>query len=180
MEKPNHQTTPIGNTVPANEIVTIIDPRHPLCGQKMRLICVENRSYLGHCCVLWQEDGCERHIPVEATDLSPEILTFYPLPIDISSVERLLSAYARLIAQLAKGTEDGFPTQPLAVAQPIPFDHLAIIDHPDCQRSDQVSSPLGCADTSTATELLQHDHPGMSPSRRKRASVRLRGRGGAQ
>ncbi len=165
----------MGDAIPADELITVIDPRHPLCGQKLRLICIVNRPYLGRCCVAWLENGVERDVPIAATDRSPEFLTFYPLPIDISSVERLLTTYAHITGQLAKGTEDGLRSSATPALTRPAASSLAVNKHPD-----HISTSLGGIDAGPAAAAQQHPHQGGPRPRRRRASAKLQKRGGAR
>lgn len=110
--------------------MTVIDPRDPLYGQTFTLLFVENKSYRGKCCVVRMETGIERHIPISATDLSPDPIQSYPLPLNLSSVRELLAVYARMIRQTAERTEDGYPDQNLPkfssrAINPTPTDPIA-------------------------------------------------------
>jgi hypothetical protein len=61
--------------------------------------------------VVRMETGIERHISISVTDLSPNPIQYYPLPLDLSSVRELLSVYARMIRLTTERTEDGYPDQ---------------------------------------------------------------------
>ena len=98
--KHNQETTPIATLCSSEEMVTITDPRHPLYGRTFPLIHVTNRKYLGRCCVIRLQEGIERNVPIEATDHSPEPITIFPLPLDISSMRQLLEISERMITQL--------------------------------------------------------------------------------
>jgi hypothetical protein len=93
------------------ETITVIDPCDPLFGQTFTLLFVENKSYRGKCCVVRMETGIERHIPIGVTNLSPGSIQNYPLAVNLSSVRKLLAAYARINRLSAEGTEDGYPDQ---------------------------------------------------------------------
>ena len=90
-------------------MVTVTDPRHPLCGRRFRLSHITNKQYLGSCCVVWLHEGIERHIPLEATDRSAEPIAIFPLPLGLSSVRQLLVAFERIESQeeLMEEKEDG-------------------------------------------------------------------------
>ena len=90
-------------------MVTVADPRHPLCGQTFRLSHITNKQYLDRYCVVWFKEGIQRNIPLETTDRSTEPITIFPLPLDLSSVRQLLVAFERIKSQeeLMEGREDG-------------------------------------------------------------------------
>src|SRR3712207_8636614 len=45
IRRSTQHTTPIGATLSPTESVTIVDPRHPLCGQTLPLIYITNQSH---------------------------------------------------------------------------------------------------------------------------------------
>lgn len=93
----------------SDETVTVVDPREPLYGQTFPLVFIENKPYRGSCCIVRDVNGVERHIPVAVTNRSAEPLAIFPIPLSLSSVRQLLSAYERIVRLTAKGTKDGSP-----------------------------------------------------------------------
>src|SRR5260221_11713601 len=61
--KPIHQTTPLDLTFLPTDVVTVIDPAHPLYGQTLPLIGVTNKQYIGRACAVWIQPGIERPLP---------------------------------------------------------------------------------------------------------------------
>jgi len=104
---PQQTTSIIKQPVHSQETITVVDPRHPLFGRTLRLIEIENKQYLGRCCVVLDRDPIERYIPLTATDLSPVPLKTYSLFLNLDSVRQLLATYERIMLQIEGGTEDG-------------------------------------------------------------------------
>src|SRR4029434_1866444 len=66
---PNQVTTPIGHRFSVDQTITVLDPRHPLCGRTLPLGAITHHSQLGRCCVVWLRPHVDRFIPVQATNL---------------------------------------------------------------------------------------------------------------
>ena len=98
-------------TEQATEIVTVIDPRHPLCGQSFRLLGIAMKNLLGRCCVVLDHAGRERNLPIAVTDHSPDPLTFAPFPLNVATITSLIHVYSHICPQpatdMAVGEEDG-------------------------------------------------------------------------
>src|SRR5262249_10632721 len=67
---PNQITTPIGHRFSSDQTITVLDPRHPLCGQTLPLVAITYHTQLGRCCVVWLRPHVERLVPVQATNLA--------------------------------------------------------------------------------------------------------------
>jgi hypothetical protein len=79
-----------------SETVTVIDPRHPLCGQSFRLLGIAMKNQLGRCCVVLDHAGRERNLPIAVTDHSPDLLTISPLPLTITTITSLIHVYSHI------------------------------------------------------------------------------------
>ena len=55
--KPIHHTTPLDLTFLPTDVVTVVDPAHPLAGQTFPLIGVTNKQYIGSACVVSDPTG---------------------------------------------------------------------------------------------------------------------------
>jgi len=86
--------------------VTVVDPRHPLCGRSFQVIGQINRPDYGLCFVVWLPEGVQRQIPFTATNLASLLPPLPPIPLDISSLQKLLTIYALLSQQLKERTEN--------------------------------------------------------------------------
>src|SRR5438270_3624388 len=88
----NHhqQSTLMEMTEHASEIVTVIDPRHPLCGQSFRLLGIAMKNQLGRCCVVLDHAGRERNLPIALTDHSPDLLAIAPFPLTVATITSLI------------------------------------------------------------------------------------------
>ncbi len=104
--KHNQKTTPKSITFSSEEKVTIVDPRHPLFGRTLSLIGITNNQYGGRYCAVKLPEGVSRLIPIEVTDLCPETVTIYSLPLSLSSVKQLLATYHRITSKSVEETED--------------------------------------------------------------------------
>jgi hypothetical protein len=86
----NHVTTPVGHSVVPEQTITVIDPRHPLCGRTLPLVAMTHHAALGHCCVVWLRPQVERLVPVRATNLAFDPNDISPSPLSLTAVEQLL------------------------------------------------------------------------------------------
>jgi hypothetical protein len=84
--------------------VTIVDPRHPLCGRTLPLVGITQKAYLGRCCVVWIREDVERHVPVTATDLEFNPNTVSPIPLAIDAVRQLVHIFEQIVCA-SKGEE---------------------------------------------------------------------------
>ena len=66
----NQETTPLGQSVSPEQTITVLDPRHPLCGQTFPLVAMTYDARFGRCCVVWLRPYEERLIPLQATHLA--------------------------------------------------------------------------------------------------------------
>ena len=97
-------------------IVSVIDPRHPLCGQSFPLRGMISRPEIGPCCIVWPPEGLERHIPLTATNLGAPMGPVTPCPLSLAGLQALLGVYARLIHPLPEGAHDYGTSTPDAAA----------------------------------------------------------------
>src|SRR5262249_1554810 len=115
----NHVTTPVGHSVVPEQTITVIAPRHPLCGRTLPLVAMTHHAVLGPCCVVWLRPQIERLVPVRATslafdpnDLSPSPLSLPPLPLSLPAVDQLLRV-VHDIEHASKGVHsDASPPSP--------------------------------------------------------------------
>ena len=91
----------------ASEIVTVIDPRHPLWGQSFRLLGLAMKNQLGRCCVVLDHAGRERNLPIAVTDHSPDPLALAPFPLSVATITSLIHVYSHICPQPATKTEVG-------------------------------------------------------------------------
>jgi hypothetical protein len=89
---------------PPEEMVTVVDPRHPLFGRTLPCLGIANSSHRGRCCIVWIRPTIERHVPVTATNLEYDPTTLYPLPISVSALRQFLQEYT-----LVSGGRKGEP-----------------------------------------------------------------------
>jgi hypothetical protein len=104
--KPTETTTPVEQQVSSEATVTVIDPRRPLYGQTFPLNGLVNHSDYGPCVVVWISSGLQRQIPIIATNLAAEPPVVNPCPLSLTSIIKLLSAYARFAQQSKERTND--------------------------------------------------------------------------
>ena len=94
-----------------SEIVTVIDPRHPLCGQTFRLLGIAMKNQLGRCCVVLDHAGRERNLPIDVTDQSPDPVIIAPFPLNVATITSLVHDYSHICPQpgtiLVGGDGDG-------------------------------------------------------------------------
>jgi hypothetical protein len=144
-------TTPVGCRLSPEQTITVIDPRHPLCGRTLTLITMTYHADLGHCCVVWLRPQVERLVPVGATNLAFNPNDISPTPLSVDAVEQLLRV-VHDIQHASKGvSSDASPARPSSTA--------ARARRPDCSPS-AVGTPLN----HSATARPQG-------SRRRRATV---------
>src|SRR4029453_16070623 len=90
---PNQITTPIGHRFSSDQTITVLDPRHPLCGQTLPLVAITHHTQLGRCCVVWLRPHVERLIPVQATNWAFDPTDISPSPLSLAAVEQLLRVF---------------------------------------------------------------------------------------
>jgi hypothetical protein len=90
---PNQVTTPIGHRFSPDQTITVLDPRHPLCGQTLPLVALTHHAQLGRCCVVWLRPHVERLIPVHATNLAFDPTELSPSPLSLAAIEQLLRVF---------------------------------------------------------------------------------------
>ena len=113
LTKPNQLTTPIDLIMsPPEEMVTIVDPCHPLFGRTLPCVGIANSPYQGCCCVVWIRPTIERHVPITVTNLAYDPATVYPLPISVESLQQFLQEFL-----LVSGERIGDPTHDDSTAQ---------------------------------------------------------------
>src|SRR2546423_3765569 len=90
---PNQITTPIGHRFSSDQTITVLDPRHPLCGQTLPLVAITHHTQLGRCCVVWLRPHVERLVPVQATNWEFDPNDMSPSPLSLAAVEQLLRGF---------------------------------------------------------------------------------------
>jgi hypothetical protein len=90
---PNQITTPVGPRFSSDQTITVLDPRHPLCGQTLPLVAITHHTQLGRCCVVWLRPHVERLVPVQATNLAFDPTDISPSPLSLVAVEQLLRVF---------------------------------------------------------------------------------------
>jgi hypothetical protein len=115
---PNQGTTPLGYSVSPEDTITVLDPRHPLCGQTFSLVAMTQHAHLGRCCVVWLRPHEERLIPLQATNLAFDPADIPPAPLSLSAVEQLLRV-GHDIHHASQGvSSDASPSRPSGAAAP--------------------------------------------------------------
>jgi len=107
LEKASQVNTPIGKGFAAPKEVTIVDPRHPLYDQTFPLLHIKNQRQLIPSCLVRLPEGVERLVPVAATNLAISPLDVHPSPLDVSSLQKLVHAFACIQAQVETECGDG-------------------------------------------------------------------------
>jgi hypothetical protein len=108
----NHVTTPVGHSVAPEQTITVIDPRHPLCGRTLTLVAMTHHATLGRCGVVWLRPQIARLVPVRATNLAFDPNDRHPSPLSLAAVEQLLRV-VHDIAHASKGVRsDASPPHP--------------------------------------------------------------------
>ncbi|MGO8946899.1 MAG: hypothetical protein ACLQUY_04390 [Ktedonobacterales bacterium] len=135
------------------DVVTIIDPAHPLCGQTLPLIGVTNKQYIGRACVVWIQPGIERLVPLWATSLAEVTAPAFPCRVSVAALRALLTVGAAM-AQL-EVTE--------AAELEVPHEHPEPEDNPDPaattaltsarRRTSQFTAPAGALPPARAPRL---------------------------
>jgi hypothetical protein len=101
------------------EEVSIIDPRHALYGQKLRLVQIAHsgKEETSNCTVelcasVW------RRIPLSVTDLGKNQPVFYPLPLNLTVMRQLLELFRRIEVQCQEGASNENKGQPSSDSTP--------------------------------------------------------------
>jgi hypothetical protein len=125
--------TPIGHRLSSEQTITVIDPRHPLCGRTFTLVAITHHAQLGRCCVVWLRPHVERLVPVQATNLAFDPNDISPSPLSLAAVEQLLRV-VHDIQHASQGVScDASPSRPSHAA--------ARARQPDCSPS-AVETPV--------------------------------------
>ena len=152
----------------APEIVTVIDPRHPLCGQSFRLLGIAMKNQLGRCCVVLDHAGRERNLPITVTDHSPDPLAIVPFPLTVATITSLIHVYSHICPRPGTdrevGEEDGREIPHESTAQTAQLSKMEPADEPCLSRSPYsqrtgVDRPLGIPATDGGDDRRQ-DVPG--------------------
>jgi hypothetical protein len=87
--------------------VSIIDPRHALYGQTLRLvnIATSGKEEAASCTVELRADVWRR-IPLSVTNLGTNEPVLYPLPLNLSVVRQLLDVFRRIEVQCQEATSN--------------------------------------------------------------------------
>jgi hypothetical protein len=109
---PNQITTPIGHRFSPDQTITVLDPRHHLCGQTLPLVAITHHAQLGRCCVVWLQPHGERLIPVRVTSLEFEPNDISPSPLSLAAVEQLLRVFQDIQHANQGVSRDARPSRP--------------------------------------------------------------------
>jgi hypothetical protein len=113
---PNQVTTPIGTRFSADQTITVLDPRHPLCGRTLPLVALTHHSQLGRCCVVWLQPHVERFIPIQATNLEFDPNDMSLSPLSLAAVEQLLRVFQDIQHAHQGVSRDASPSRPSRTA----------------------------------------------------------------
>jgi hypothetical protein len=109
---PNQITTPIGHRFSPEQTITVLDPRHPLCGRTLTLVTLTHHTQLGRCCVVLLRPHVERLIPVQATNLAFDPTDISPAPLSLAAVEQLLRVFHDIQHASQGVSSDARPSRP--------------------------------------------------------------------
>src|SRR5256886_11715565 len=109
---PDQITTPIGHRFSPDQTITVLDPRHPLCGQTLPLVAITHHTQLGRCCVVWLRPHGERLVPVQATNLAFDPTDISPSPLSLAAVEQLLRVFQDIQDAHQGVSRDASPSRP--------------------------------------------------------------------
>jgi len=152
---PNQVTTPIGHRFSPDQTITVLDPRHPLCGRTLPLVAITHHAQLGRCCVVWLRPHVERFIPVQATNLAFDPNDIRPSPLSLAAVEQLLRVFQDLQHAQQGVSRDASLSRPSCTASPA--------RRPDCPPS-AVEPPVSRPATACPTGAHWHCPTGAGPS----------------
>src|SRR4029453_11172133 len=113
---PNQVTTPIGHRFSLDQTITVLDPRHPLCGRTLPLVAITHHAQLGRCCVVWLRPHVERFIPVQATNLAFDPNDMSLSPLSLAAVEQLLRVFQDIQHAHQGVSRDASPSRPSRTA----------------------------------------------------------------
>jgi hypothetical protein len=101
------------------EYVSIIDPRHALYGQKLRLVQIANsgKEETSSCTVELRADVWRR-IPLSVTNLGSNQPVLYPLRLNLTVMRQLLELFRRIEVQCQEGTSHENKEQPSSDSTP--------------------------------------------------------------
>ena len=111
-ENPNPETTPLGQSVSPEQTITVLDPRHPLCGQTFPLVDMTYDSRLGRCCVVWLRPHEQRRIPLQATHLAFDPRDIPASPLSLAAVEQLLRVVHNIQHDTQGVSSNASPSRP--------------------------------------------------------------------
>src|SRR5262245_1581297 len=139
---PNQVTTPIRHRFSVDQTITVLDPRHPLCGRTLPLVAIMHHSQLGRCCVVWLRPHVERFIPVQATNLEFDPHAISLSPLSLAAVEQLLGVFQDIQHAHQGVSRDASPPRPSRTASQA--------RRPDCA-SSAVEPPISRPATARPT-----------------------------
>ena len=139
---PNQVTTPIGHRFSVDQTITVLDPRHPLCGRTLPLVAITHHSQLGRCCVVWLRPHVERFIPVQATNLEFDPRAISLSPLSLAAVEQSLGVFQDIQHANQGVSRDASPPRPSRTASQA--------RRPDCA-SSAVEPPISRPATARPT-----------------------------
>ena len=142
----NQETTPLEQSVSPEQTITVLDPRHPLCGQTFPLVAMTYDARFGRCCVVWLRPHEERLIPLQATHLAFDPNDIASSPLSLAAVKQLLRVVHDIHHARQGGSRNASPPHPCGA--PVPK------RRPDCSPST-VAPPLQRPTTTRATGVDQ-------------------------
>jgi hypothetical protein len=148
---PNQVTAPVGHHVVPEQTITVLDPRHPLCGRTFTLVAMTSHAQLGRCCVVQLQPHVERWIPIHTTNLAFDPTTISPTPLSLSAVEQLLRVIHAIHHATQGVSSDASPSCPCGATAP--------------------ARPPDCAPAAVATPVRQPATARPNDSARRRAPV---------
>jgi len=134
--------------LPPEEMVTVVDPRHPLFGRTLPCLGISHSCHRGRCCIVWIRPTVERHVPVSATNLEFDPTTLYPLAISVESLRQLLQEFT-YVSRASQGEQDDGSQSP-------PFSH-ALCEHGS---SPSDPAPSGLEDAHLSSTSNSPSDPG--------------------
>ncbi|MBV7339035.1 hypothetical protein KFU94_64620 [Chloroflexi bacterium TSY] len=86
--------------------VTVVDPRHALCGQKLKVVKISAEGKEGPVCTVELQKDIWRRIPLSITDVGRYEPILYPLPLNLRVVGELLDLYKRIEVQIKENSSN--------------------------------------------------------------------------
>jgi hypothetical protein len=117
------------------------------------------RPYVGRCCVILLRDSVERNVPVEATDLVPQVPERINSPVCLASIRQLQATYAKIKRQLLEERPENEQRQS-ADQDMLAGKHMASngIDSSQSIMGTNESSPTGNTVSGDSDDLPANSH----------------------